>query len=30
MRAYSLDLGPHLVQAVLSGISKAEAAHVFG
>jgi transposase len=30
MRAYSLDLRRHLVQAVQLGISKAEAAHVFG
>jgi transposase len=30
MRAYSLDLRMHLMQAVESGISKAEAAHVFG
>ncbi|MGH7511239.1 MAG: helix-turn-helix domain-containing protein [Gemmatimonadales bacterium] len=30
MRAYSLDLRTHLVQAVRSGISKAEAADVFG
>ena len=30
MRAYSLDLRTHLIQAVVSGISKAEAARVFG
>ncbi len=30
MRAYSLDLRTHLIQAVDSGISKAEAVRVFG
>ncbi len=30
MRAYSLDLRTHLIQAVDSGLNKAEAARVFG